>query len=354
MLRAVIFLSSAFFLLWMDELQACDGTDVAVIVKDVTCNNDQNGSITVRRTFGSQALPYSYSLNGSPFIADSVFNNLDTGVYVLTVRNSNGCDTVLSTAFTINQPPPLQLTVVTEDVICGSDGKAYPLVSGGVSPYLFRWQLPSIVSIDTLRGLSPGTYQLQVLDQNGCAELADGVVNGPEPFAVSIKASATLVDFGGQTDLRAEINRPAGSYTYQWFPENLLSCNECAETSATLFRDTEIRVFVRDVSNGCRDTDTLLIQVEGKPTLFIPNAFSPNGDRRNDFFTVYGVAIRSVRLKIYDSRGFLVYEGDEGSEGWDGLISGNPAVEGVYYYLAEVTFLDQTREVRKGQLSLIR
>jgi gliding motility-associated-like protein len=333
---------------------ACSGTDVGVIVRDILCNGDADGVINVRSTFSSQQQPYLYSINGGTFSADSVFQDLDVGIYTITVRNVLGCDSTLTETFTISQPPALAFSAMSDDVICGGDGRAYPVVSGGVPPYLYQWSVGSGVSIDTLRNLSAGTYTVLVEDQNGCSEIASVAVVGPANFEVLISPSNPTVAFGVGIELSVLINRSGGNYSYQWFPAEGLSCDNCSNPTATFFSDTELRLFVIDTDNGCRDSDTSRVKVDGEPSLFIPNAFSPNGDRKNDFFKLYGVGIKTYSLKVYDTRGFLLHDGNELSEGWDGLINGKPAQEGVYYFLADVTFVDETRDRRKGQLTLIR
>lgn len=333
---------------------ACEGTDVGVIARDVLCNGDADGVITVRSTFSSQHLPYLYSIDGLTFSADSVFDNLDVGIFSITVRNALGCDSTLNQVYEISQPAVLDVAAVSEDVICGGDGRAYPMVAGGIPPYLYQWSVGGGISIDTLRNLQTGTYSLLVEDQNGCSDIASVDVAGPPNFQVLIEPAAPTVAFGEALELSVSVNRSGGNYSYQWFPADGLSCDDCSDPTGTFFTDTELRLFVIDTDNGCRDSDTIMVKVEGEPSLFVPNAFSPNGDGRNDVFTVYGVGIKAFSLTVYDTRGFVLYQGNESEEGWDGMVNGKPALEGLYYFLADVTFVDETRNREKGQLTLIR
>jgi gliding motility-associated-like protein len=354
----MIRLSTSFlFLLFFatsPRVSACDGTDVGVIARDVQCNGDADGVITVRSTFSSLHLPYLYSINGGPFSADSVFRNLDVGVYSITIRNGLGCDTTLNELYVLSQPAALVVAAISEDMICGGDGRAYPRVEGGSPPYLYQWSVGGGVNIDTLRNLQAGTYTVLVEDQNGCSDIASVDVVGPPNFQVLISPPDPIVAFGETIEFSVLVNRSGGNYSYQWFPSNGLSCDNCSTPIATYFTDTELRLFVTDTDKGCRDSDTVRVKVDGKPTLYVPNAFSPNGDGRNDIFTLYGVGIKSFSLKVYDTRGFVLYDSDELSDGWDGMVNGKPALEGLYYFLADVTFVDDTRNRQKGQLTLIR
>jgi|GEM_PF-2821125 len=87
--------------------------------------------------------------------------------------------------------------------------------------------------------------------------------------------------------------------------------------------------------------------------LFIPNAFTPNNDGRNDRFTVYGNYIRSVKLMIFNQWGEKIFEGND-IQGWDGTSKGVQQPVGVYVYVAEVVFQDGRRYNKKGAVNLVR
>jgi hypothetical protein len=135
---------------------ACDETDVVVDARDVLCFGTSTGQITVLSTFIAQALPYQYSLNGSPFTSDSVFSGLPAGVYIVSVKNSLGCIEVLSDTIVLSEPDPLIISTGVVDAVCGNDGVAYPISSGGIAPYLYSWNTVPPTNIDTIRNLFSG------------------------------------------------------------------------------------------------------------------------------------------------------------------------------------------------------
>ncbi len=96
--------------------------------------------------------------------------------------------------------------------------------------------------------------------------------------------------------------------------------------------------------------------------VFIPNAFSPNQDGSNDYFTIYG-AVPNVTeiesLMIFDRWGELVFEKgaflpNEPAIGWDGSFRGKIQERGIYTYVTKVRFLDQELVVYSGNITLIR
>lgn len=109
---------------------------------------------------------------------------------------------------------------------------------------------------------------------------------------------------------------------------------------------------------SCQESDT----VQAKATtlnpfgdgIYVPNAFTPNGDGVNDVFLIYGTAIASVRLMIYNQWGSLVYTSTDITKGWDGTYKGGKAPAGIYVYALETNMQDGKRVTKNGSLSLIR
>ncbi len=88
--------------------------------------------------------------------------------------------------------------------------------------------------------------------------------------------------------------------------------------------------------------------------LYIPNAFSPNGDGKNDEFSVYGEFIESFQLKIYDRWGKLTYELNNPNQTWNGMSNGKNCPEDVYVYFFEAKgFMGETIK-KSGSITLIR
>jgi gliding motility-associated-like protein len=88
--------------------------------------------------------------------------------------------------------------------------------------------------------------------------------------------------------------------------------------------------------------------------IYIPNAFTPNGDGNNDAFMVYATAIASLRLMIYNQWGSQVFTTTEKTAGWDGTYKGKPAPAGSYTYALEAIMQNGQRVTKTGTFSLIR
>lgn len=88
--------------------------------------------------------------------------------------------------------------------------------------------------------------------------------------------------------------------------------------------------------------------------IYVPNAFTPNADGNNDVFLVYGTAIASIRLMVYNQWGGLVFTSTDIAKGWDGTYSGGRAPASVYAYTLEAVMQDGKRITKRGSFTLIR
>lgn len=96
------------------------------------------------------------------------------------------------------------------------------------------------------------------------------------------------------------------------------------------------------------------ICIDFPATLFVPNAFTPNGDGLNDFFTSFGEFEQDFELQIYDRWGKLIFQSFTQYPGWGGEIKGQPVPEGVYVYRLRVKGFDGVELRRNGSITLYR
>lgn len=86
--------------------------------------------------------------------------------------------------------------------------------------------------------------------------------------------------------------------------------------------------------------------------LYIPNAFTPNGDGMNDQFGVKGEGIRDFQIYVYDRWGEVIFESNNPSKQWDGSYKGQPVQEGTYVY--QVFSNGSGKRSRTGSVTLVR
>src|SRR5690606_25999512 len=89
----------------------------------------------------------------------------------------------------------------------------------------------------------------------------------------------------------------SGGINYSWSPSSGLDCSNCPEPAANPLITTSYIVTVTD-ANGCQSSDTVVVIVEEKFVVYVPNIFSPNGDLLNDVLLVRGGGVGSIELRI--------------------------------------------------------
>jgi len=111
--------------------------------------------------------------------------------------------------------------------------------------------------------------------------------------------------------------------------------------------------------NGCVGIDTVLIHTYYND-VFIPNAFSPNGDGLNDMFYPQGRGINIIsQFLIFNRWGEMVFEGknfpcNDPNYGWNGMFKNTPLPPDVYVYIVEANCENNEKIMLKGDVSLIR
>ena len=131
-------------------------------------------------------------------------------------------------------------------------------------------------------------------------------------------------------------------------PDNLIDTTFTGGGSTT---DTVTYYFVDDISVIlCPDT----IPPITENYLYIPNAFSPNGDGNNDFLFVRGKNIDQLSFTVYDRWGQRVFETHSIDEGWDGMYNGERMENAVFAYYLTLTYMDGKTAMKKGNISLVR
>ncbi len=115
---------------------------------------------------------------------------------------------------------------------------------------------------------------------------------------------------------------------------------------------------VQTVTNaiGCTSRDSMIVTIGFNEILppKLPNAFSPNGDGKNDVFFVRGGPFEEMHLVIYNSWGEMIFESNDPQFGWDGTYKGQPEMNGVYTYTVRAKTITGEEHVRPGKVTLIR
>ena len=131
--------------------------------------------------------------------------------------------------------------------------------------------------------------------------------------------------------------------TYSW---------STGDSSESIFVENKGLYTLTITDANCSANDDVLIDT--CPEFGIPEAFSPNGDDKNDVFMVYGVGLYEFELLIYNRWGQLIYKTNNQNEGWDGKVNGKPCQIDVYVYKIIYRGLGLGQKQKVGQVALVR
>lgn len=277
---------------------------------------------------------------------------LDTGAYYVRIKSEGGCDSVVR--FVVKALPQPKAGFSMNEAACKNEDVQIRDTS-------FAAKVKYFLAFDTINSRNT-VYQFDrtgeqrvvqiVGNAEGCSDTMEKTITVRD-FSFQLLTDNELVDRGSAINIRSF----AGEYydVLSWEPA--FKFPNQASVSQNLMVDTTIAVVVKAVSEyGCKDTATLAINV--RPKVFMPTAFSPNGDGLNDRFrpVIIGAPAFVRYFRIYNRWGEIVYQqqGTSASEGWDGRFNNNQAEIGTYHYVIEIETSGVETFYQKGDVVLLR
>ena len=197
-------------------------------------------------------------------------------------------------------------------------------------------------------------YILRVSNNAGCLKsVSDTIIVTVAPKVIANAGNDTIALPNQPLQLTA-----TGGQRYIWSPEGTLSDPSIFNPVATLniaIDSIRYRVRVLD-NNGCFSEDDVLVKVyKTGPDIFVPSAFTPNGDGKNDVLRPITVGISILHyFRVYNRWGELLYSTSEMGKGWDGLFKNVLQPSTSYIFATEGTDYQGKTVYRKGTTVLIR
>ena len=305
--------------------------------------------------------------NGNPVPAPDQLENTITlpGEYVLTVKDiACGCektDTVIISAEGI--PERVDITAIGPS--CHNFTNGYIRIDnvvGGNQPFLFEFNGGAASSNTSWNNLGAGTYTITMIDATGCRIELKTTFTNPKQLTVDL-GNDTIIHIGDTVLIDPEISIPESEIATITFSSDydFINCTNCFEINVFPNQTTTYTVEVKD-KNGCSDSDDKRIIVKKGVNIWVPNVFTPDGDGNNDKVMV-STNVREIKrivsFQIYDRWGEQVYQAydfppNDPESGWDGKLRGQPLPPAVFGYWLEVELFDGTRQIVKGDITLMR
>ena len=311
---------------------------------NLNCNGGMDGTALATGIGGVP--PYSFAWSDGQMQTGEQANNLAVGFYSVSITDNNGC--VQTNNITLTEPTPIEFLINYIDPNC--DGFETGLVQidsiwGGTPSYQTAMGNGIFSPANVYQNLASGTYNISIIDDNGCETTNSGTLTAPD-IPVLFMGPDLEVDLGCDILIPVTTNNTNLIDIIWTSTDNTIDCDNCLRPIVAPLNNASYFLTVTSIDD-CSTSDSINVFVNKIRDVFIPNAFSPNGDGANDYFFIN--ANKSVSLiknmSIFSRWGAVVFEGNnlppnDFSYGWNGFVKGKLASPGVYIWMAEIEYLD--------------
>ena len=323
------------------------------LIEEINCYGESSGILEAANLNGAAPFEFDWSdgFNGM------LNSNLSSGRYVVTMTDANNCVSIDS--FDLVGPSQIQAELVIENPSCyGEDDGSilFENITGGSGDYDYSLNVVTSYTVNLFHGLYGGIYEATIIDSLGCEWISEIILEEPEPFILNLGANQ-LIKFGDSVQIIPQTNSTiAGMF---WSSASGIPCDTCLNQ---IVAPLETATYFLDLvdEQGCEASDEITINVYEENPVYVPTAFTPNGDGFNDYFKIYcGPEVEQINVfRIFDRWGALVYEAKNINPktdefGWDGSLNGGILKNAVYIYYAEMLFQSGKTIINKGNVTLL-
>ena len=322
---------------------AFTGTDLSICVGDTTSIG----------TVPDSSCIYSWSSKPSGFVSgnsSSKVNPKITTVYYLTETVSGiGCKKSDSVIINVNPPPVIDIS--GNNSICPGDSSIISAVIDSSVVYQWSSNPAGFISKSAANKVSPVLtteyYITETISSTGCKskDSVKIIVFGLPRIPFLQDKYLCLED----TD-KITLYAPAG-YKNFWL--------KSADSSTSIIANDTGYYFLMVINEkGCKILDSAHVLQRCPPLLYMPSAFTPNGDTLNDYFRPISNDVTGFEMQIYNRWGERIYTTDKLDPGWDGTFQNEKSPAGTYLYFVTYTGYSKTGEIVEkylnGSFTLLR
>jgi gliding motility-associated-like protein len=332
-------------------VRVVDRVTLLPMADTVICSND-----TIQLRINSDGLRYTWTPASqvleptfpSPFVITPTTTNYEVQAVI------GGCS---ATARVNVRTVPYPMAYAGLDTLICYDTRAVlqGITDGSSSQWSPASSLTSASALSTVAAPSVSThYVFTAYDTKGC----------PKPGSDSIYVRVLPdIDASVTADTSIIIGQPlqmsaSEGYSYHWSPANYLSGKDISNPIATITEPFDNFRYKIKIANeaGCADSAFMNIKVFAtRPSVFVPTAFTPNNDGRNDVLRPIAAGMQRIEhFNIYNRWGQLIFSTRQNGHGWDGNINGQPQATNTYIWMVKAIDYTGSSYFQKGTVTLIR
>lgn len=315
-----------------NQTYSTSGTYQQTVQNSTGCDSIITLHLTINKKFTEQT---RVICEGETFFAGGA-NQTTAGTYIDTLQTILGCDSVVTTHLNVNPKPAPELG--SDRNLCRNS--QYVLTPGNFDTYL--WQDNSTTANFTVN--AAGLYWVKVTNSFNCSATdtfrVTAILESPADF---LKETDSICNYSTLEII------PTNSYSsYQWSTGS--TGNKIIIQSPGNYHLT-----VTDAS-GCEGKDSITVfDKQCLLGLYIPSAFTPNNDGKNDRFIpqVFG-NLKQFKLAVYNRWGTVVFQTNDPRRGWDGMVGGSLQDNAVFIWVCSYQLEGLVPKTEKGTVTLIK
>lgn len=321
---------------------------VTYVVGSSICGGP-SGSISISSVLNGTA-PYSFVWATGQTTQN--LSNLSPGIYVVDITDTNGCSGSTSMVVDITNILPLNGSA-SPDYCDQKQGSASVMASGN-PPYQYSWNTSPVQTTSTAVNLPAGNYMVHVTDAYNCKDSVLVAVINQNDLFLPVFSTQPMSGISSEELVTIDLSTNSG-----WVFDNGTLSDGTAIPSLSFDHifaqqgDYTAAYYFTSL-HGCKDSVTYIIHVKDEMSLYIPDAFTPNHDGKNDEFKAKGFLVDTFEMEIYDRWGNLVIKLNDINEGWNGKFQGKEAEPGTYVYTGIAANAAGDQKEFSGQINLIR
>ncbi len=275
-----------------------------------------------------------------------------TTTYTVTVTDNCGNSATETIVYTITSPP-LTLEMTPSVEICPGDSIQIGVTpSGGFGAYFYFWP-HSGETTSTVYVQPDATTTYSVIVSDECQTF---VVNGStDVIIVKPTANFTISSETVFNNVPVQFqNLTVNGETYDWnFGDNTTSTDVHPTNTYIEPGFYDITLIAYD-DKGCTDTITRTIEIEEEWYIYVPNTFTPDGDRFNNDFRASTIGIQTLDISIFNRWGETVFTSNELDFIWDGTFDGQYVTDGTYSYKIRFLTNSERQKTIVGHVNVLR
>ena len=334
-----------------DTVKVAPPLQITAGVSQAICPGD-SVSLTSSASGGNGV--YTYSWSPATGLSCTMCKNTMASPSVNTTYSvvvNDGCSTPPDTAtvtITLNPLPVINFAADTNSgcaPVCTAFKNTTTLISGTITSWLWNFGNGDTSSFKTPYECfnTPGNYNvsLTAVTDKGCIDsmtVTDMIHVYSYPKAVFTMAPQPTTIINPTITFTDKSTDSYGTLSsWQWLFGDMTDATSTEENPTHTYQDTGTYCAMLTVTNihGCKDSVTECLVISPQFTLYIPDAFSPNGDGINDIFQATGQFVHNFKMYIFDRWGSLLYYSEDINKGWNGTANGGSVVcqEDTYVYM---------------------